>query len=105
MIFVDKSALTKYVIIFTIGEKYGKTSAQIVLRFFVLEGIDVIPKIVKRKRMERNFNFFEFKLKNEDIERIRSLDLGQSLFFSHHEPEIVTRVLFNISLLLSLFIL
>ena len=57
----------------------------------VQEGIDVIPAI-KRKRMDQNFNFFEFELKNEDIERIRPLYLGKSIFFSHHEPEIVKMI-------------
>ena len=76
----------------SVGEKYGKTSAQIALRFLIQEGVVVIPKTVKRERMDENFNIFDFKLDNEDIEKIRALDLGHSLFFSHQDPETVEMI-------------
>lgn len=76
----------------SVGEKYGKTSAQIALRFLIQEGVVVIPKTVKRERMYQNFNIFDFELGNEDIEKIRALDLGKSLFFSHYAPEAVEMI-------------
>ena len=76
----------------SVGEKYGKSSAQIALRFLVQEGVVVIPKSVKPERMSQNFNIFDFELTNEDIEQIRALDLGHSLFFSHHDPETVEMI-------------
>ena len=76
----------------SVGEKYGKTSAQIALRFLIQEGVVVIPKTVKMERMDENFNIFDFKLDNEDIEKIRALDLGKSLFFSHQDPETVEMI-------------
>ena len=77
----------------SIGEKYGKSSAQTALRFLVQEGIVVIPKSVKKERMEQNINIFDFKLTDDEIERIRSLDLGHSLFFSHQDPQTVEMII------------
>lgn len=63
-----------------IGAKYGKSSAQVALRFLVQNGIAVIPKSVHRQRMEQNIAVFDFQLTAEDIEQIRSLDGRKSLF-------------------------
>ena len=72
-----------------IGEKYGKTSAQTALRFLIQSGVIVIPKSVHKERMEENFNIFDFALSSEDMKELESLDGGQSLFFSHHDPATV----------------
>ena len=77
----------------SIGEKYGKSSAQTALRFLTQEGVIVIPKSVKKKRMEQNFNIFDFELTPEEIEQIRALDLGHSLFFSHYDPATVEMII------------
>lgn len=63
-----------------IGERHGKSSAQVALRFLVQNGIAVIPKSVHRERMEQNLSIFDFELTPEDNEQIDSLDGGQSLF-------------------------
>jgi diketogulonate reductase-like aldo/keto reductase len=72
-----------------IGEKYGKSVAQTALRFLIQSGVVVIPKSYVRKRMEENFNVFDFKLTDEDMKKIEALDGGESLFFSHYDPQTV----------------
>ena len=59
-----------------IGEKYGKTIAQVVLRWLLQRGVVCIPKSTKRERMEENFQVFDFTLSEEDMERIKKV-LGQ----------------------------
>ena len=72
-----------------IGAKYGKSVAQTALRFLTQEGVVVIPKSTHKERMEENFHIFDFKLSEEDMNKIRALDTGKSLFFSHYDPETV----------------
>ena len=72
-----------------IGEKYGKTPAQVMLRWHIQRGIVVIPKSTHIERMEENFNIFDFELTAEDMEAIATLDKGQSSFFSHTKPNMV----------------
>lgn len=72
-----------------LGAKYGKFSAQTALRFLLQSGVVVIPKTTHRARMEENFNVFDFTLSEADMEAIRKLDQGESLFFSHYDPETV----------------
>ena len=72
-----------------IGEKYGKTPAQVMLRWHIQRGIVVIPKSTHIERMEENFNVFDFELTAEDMEIIATLDKGQSSFFSHTNPNMV----------------
>ena len=73
----------------TIGEKYGKTPAQVMLRWHIQRGIVVIPKSTHIERMEENFNVFDFELTAEDMEVIAALDKNQSSFFSHTNPNMV----------------
>lgn len=72
-----------------IGEKYGKTVAQVILRWHIQRGVVVIPKSTHIERMKENFNVFDFELTNEDIEAISALDKKQSSFFSHTDPNMV----------------
>ncbi len=72
-----------------IGAKYGKSVAQAALRFLTQESVIVIPKSTHRNRMEENFNIFDFELSSDDLDKIRALDTGKSLFFSHYDPETV----------------
>lgn len=72
-----------------IGEKYGKSVAQVALRFLIQSDVVVIPKSVHKNRMEENFNVFDFRLTEEDMARIEALDGGESLFFSHYDPQTV----------------
>lgn len=72
-----------------IGEKYGKTPAQIALRFLIQSSVVVIPKSVHKERMEENFNVFDFSLSADDMKTLEALDTENSLFFSHHDPATV----------------
>ena len=72
-----------------IGDKHGKSVAQTALRFLIQNGGIVIPKSVHKNRMEENLNVFDFTLTEEEMKRIEALDTGESLFFSHYDPETV----------------
>lgn len=72
-----------------IGAKYGKSVAQVALRFLLQSDVVVIPKSTHKKRMEENFNVFDFVLTADEMHAIEVLDGGESLFFSHYDPKIV----------------
>lgn len=72
-----------------IGDKYGKTVAQVILRWHLQRGIVVIPKSKHLERMKENFNVFDFELAQEDMDVISKLDKNESSFFSHQDPSIV----------------
>lgn len=63
-----------------IGEKYGKTAAQVALRFIVQSEISVIPKSANRERMIENMNIFDFELTDWEMEKLRALNQGKTLF-------------------------
>lgn len=72
-----------------IGEKYGKTPAQVMLRWNIQRGVVVLPKSTHIERMEQNFNVFDFTLNGEDMAAIAALDTQTSSFFSHYDPAMV----------------
>ena len=73
----------------SIGKKYGKTVAQVALRYLLQRGVVLIPKSTHRERMEQNMNIFDFELVEEDMRTIEKLDTKKSLLFSHYDPEMV----------------
>jgi diketogulonate reductase-like aldo/keto reductase len=73
----------------SIGKKYNKTIAQVIIRWLTQRGVIAIPKSVHKERMEENFNSLDFKLSNEDMEAIKTLDTKGSLFFDHRDPAMV----------------
>lgn len=73
----------------SIGKKYGKTIAQVVLRWLTQRGVVAIPKSVRKERMEENFNSLDFELNNEDMEAIKTMDTKTSVFFDHRDPKMV----------------
>ena len=73
----------------SIGKKYNKSIAQVILLWLTQRGVVVIPKSVRKERIIENLNIFDFKLSPEDMEAIASLDNGKSLFFDHRDPAIV----------------
>ncbi len=70
-----------------IGEKYHKTAAQVALRWDLQRGVVVIPKTVHEDRMRQNFEVFDFTLSEEDMEKIRGMDIGHSEIVDHFDPE------------------
>ena len=71
-----------------IGKKYGKTVAQVALRWLTQRDIVIIPKSVHVDRMEQNLDIFDFTLTDEDMAEIAKLDTGKSLFFDHHDAAV-----------------
>lgn len=69
-----------------IGEKYGRSAAQVALRWNVQRGVVVIPKSVHKDRMEQNMNIWDFQLSEEDMAEIAKLDLGHSEIVNHDDP-------------------
>jgi 2,5-diketo-D-gluconate reductase A len=72
-----------------IGEKYNKSIAQVVLRWLTQRGVVAIPKSVRKERMAENLNSLDFKLTNEEMELIKTLDTNASSFFDHRDPKMV----------------
>lgn len=72
-----------------IGARYGKSVAQVVLRWQLQRGIVCIPKSVKKERMQQNFDVFDFTLSEKDMAAIAAMDTGVSSFFDHRDPAVV----------------
>ncbi len=76
-------------VLVSIAEKHNKSVAQVILRWLTQREVVVIPKSVRNERIIENFNIFDFELNEGDMEKISMLDLKESLFFSHRDPEMV----------------
>ncbi len=76
----------------SIGDKYGKTAAQVALRWNVQRGVVVIPKSVHKSRMEQNIDIWDFTLSEEDMAEISKLDIGHSDIVNHFDPNFVKMV-------------
>lgn len=72
-----------------IGKQYGKTAAQVALRWNVQRGVVVIPKSIHKNRMEQNIDIWDFRLSEEDMAQIAKLDLGHSEIVDHSDPGFV----------------
>lgn len=74
----------------SIGDKYGKTTAQVILRWLIERNVIVIPKTTRKVRMEENIAVFDFKLNADDRAKIAKLDTGKTLFIDHRDPKMVS---------------
>lgn len=70
-----------------IGDKYGKTPAQVVLRWHYQNGVTVIPKSTHKERMAENFNIFDFSLTDEEMAVFDKMDTNTGLFGNRQDPE------------------
>lgn len=85
-----RNGLFKNEVLVNIGKKYNKSSACVMLlRWLIQRGIIIACKSTHIDRMKENFNVFDFKLSNEDMEEINALDAAESLFFNHQDPNMV----------------
>jgi len=84
-----KNDLFKNELLASIGKKYNKSIAQVVLRWLTQRGIVAIPKSVRKERIEENFNIFDFRIDDQDMQSIQTLDQKISAFFDHHDPAII----------------
>ena len=76
-----------------IGKKYGKSAAQVVLRWNAQRGVSIIPKSVHVERMEQNIDIWDFSLTDEEMAKIAEKDLGHSEIVNHDDPAFVKFVL------------
>lgn len=70
----------------TIGAKYGKSIAQVILRWHIQRGVVIIPKSIHKERIEENLNIWDFELSAEDIDMISGMDVGHSEIIDHSSP-------------------
>lgn len=84
-----KHGIFSHLTLTEIGAKYGKSAAQVVLRWNVQRGVAVIPKSVHRERMEQNIDIWNFTLSDEDMAAIAKMDIGHSEIVDHFDPNFV----------------
>lgn len=84
-----KNNLFQNELLTSIGQKYKKSVAQIVVRWLTQRGVVAIPKSVRKERMAENLNIFDFELSTDDMDAIKTLDTNESLFFDHRDPKMV----------------
>jgi len=76
-------------LLLSIGKKYNKSIAQVILRWLTQRGVVAIPKSVRKERMKENFKSLDFELSADDMEAIKRLDTKASSFFDHRDPAMV----------------
>lgn len=84
-----RNGLFAHPVLTAIGNKYGKSVGQVVLRWLLQRGIVSLAKSVRKERMVENFAINDFALSADDMLRIAALDTATSAFFSHRDPAIV----------------
>lgn len=82
-----KHGIFKNEVLTSVAQKYGKTAAQVALRWNTQRGVVIIPKSTHAERMAENLNIWDFTLDNEDMAAISALDLGHSEIIDHSSAE------------------
>lgn len=88
-----KHGIFTHPVLTEIGAKYGKTAAQVALKWNAQRGVSIIPKSVHQERMEQNIDIWDFVLSDADMKQIDALDLGHSEIIDHNNPEVVRYIL------------
>ena len=88
-----KHGIFTHPVLTEIGSKYGKTAAQVALKWNAQRGVSIIPKSVHKERMEQNIDIWDFVLSDADMKQIDALDLGHSEIIDHNDPAIVKYIL------------
>ena len=81
-----RNGLFEHPLLTAIGEKYGKSVGQVVLRWIFQRGIVSLAKTVRKARMAENINVLDFTLNDDEMMKIAALDTATSAFFSHRDP-------------------
>lgn len=84
-----KHGIFTHPVLTEIGKKYGKTPAQVALRWNIDRGVVIIPKSTHKERMEQNFDIWDFSLSAGGMAEIARLDVGHSEIVSHYDPAFV----------------
>ena len=87
-----RHGIFKHPVLTEIGDRYGKTAAQIALKWNVQRGVSILPKSVHEDRMKQNIDIFDFTLTEKEMEEITALDLGHSEIVDHRDPEFVRMI-------------
>ena len=87
-----KHGIFTHPVLTAIGEKYGKSAAQVALRWNVQRGVVVIPKSTHRDRMEQNIDIWDFALTDDDMAEIAKLDIGHSEIVDHSDPAFIRMI-------------
>ena len=88
-----KHGIFSHPVLSEIGKKYGKSAAQIALKWNTQRGVSILPKSVHKERIEQNINIWDFTLSEEDMKKIDALDLKHSEIIDHNNPEIIKYIL------------
>jgi 2,5-diketo-D-gluconate reductase A len=75
-----------------IGVAHGKSVAQVVLRWLIQRNVIVVQKSVRPERMLENIDVFDFELTDNEVAHIAEMDRGESLFFDHRDPAMVSQI-------------
>ena len=84
-----KHGIFTHPVLTEISKKYGKTAAQVALRWNAQRGVVIIPKSTHKERMEQNMDIWDFTLTSEDMDQIAQLDIGRSEIVDHYDPAFV----------------
>ncbi len=85
--------IVKSELLTNIGQKYGKSAAQVALRWLIQRGIVAIPKSSHIERMKQNFDVFDFSLTNDDMAQIETMNQSDTGFIDYTDPTFIKRLI------------